>query len=165
MPKVPAVNKDSIRAYRKFRRDSLARVNDSLARIERDRQDSLNKVIAKNGVLANDVNPDGKSTLKAYLAVGSSLGTVKLEEDGSFTYEAGEEEGEDMFSYYVVNAEGDTSEMATVALTILYKNKAPTPVAGVADTIKRLTTLTEDFGGAVTFLKKEMLDSNERKAV
>ena len=119
-------------------------------------QDSLNKVIAKNGVLANDVNPDGKSTLKAYLAVGSSLGTVKLEEDGSFTYEAGEEEGEDMFSYYVVNAEGDTSEMATVALTILYKNKAPTPVAGVADTIKRLTTLTEDFGGAVTFLKKEM---------
>ena len=121
-------------------------------------QDSLNKVLAKNGVLANDVNPDGKSTLKAYLAVGSSLGTVKLEEDGSFTYKAGEEEGEDMFSYYVVNAEGDTSETATVALTILYKNKAPTPVAGVADTVKRLMNLKEGFGSAdaATFLKKEM---------
>ena len=57
LPKVPAVNKDSIRAYRKFRRDSLARVNDSLARIERDRQDSLNKARFADSLRNSDKVP------------------------------------------------------------------------------------------------------------
>jgi hypothetical protein len=81
---------------------------------------------------------------------------VTLAEDGSFTYDAGHYEGLDSFIYIVVNAEGDTSEPATVVLTVGHKNQPPQAIAGVADTIKRLTTLTEDFGGAVTFLKKEM---------
>ena len=57
LPRVPAVNKDSIRAYRKFRRDSLARVNDSLARIERDRQDSLNKARFADSLRNSDKVP------------------------------------------------------------------------------------------------------------
>ena len=57
LPKVPAVNKDSIRAYRKFRRDSLARFNDSLARIERDRQDSLNKARFADSLRNSDKVP------------------------------------------------------------------------------------------------------------
>ena len=57
LPKVPAINKDSIRAYRKFRRDSLARVNDSLARIERDRQDSLNKARFADSLRNSDKVP------------------------------------------------------------------------------------------------------------
>ena len=57
LPKVPAVNKDSIRAYRKFRRDSIARVNDSLARIERDRQDSLNKARFADSLRNSDKVP------------------------------------------------------------------------------------------------------------
>ena len=57
LPKIPAVNKDSIRAYRKFRRDSLARVNDSLARIERDRQDSLNKARFADSLRNSDKVP------------------------------------------------------------------------------------------------------------
>ena len=119
-------------------------------------QDSLNK-IAKPGVLKNDLNPDNaKSTLTAYLVEDAAEGTVKLAEDGSFTYDAGHYEGLDSFIYIVVNAEGDTSEPATVVLTVGHKNQPPQAIAGVADTIKRLTTLTEDFGGAVTFLKKEM---------
>lgn len=57
LPKVPAVNKDSIRAYRKFRRDSLARFNDSLAHIERDRQDSLNKARFADSLRNSDKVP------------------------------------------------------------------------------------------------------------
>ena len=64
LPKVPAVNKDSlknvrdsIRAARKARRDSLARVNDSLARIERDRQDSLNKARFADSLRNSDKVP------------------------------------------------------------------------------------------------------------
>ena len=57
LPKVPAVNKDSIRAYRKFRRDSIARVNDSLARIEKDRQDSLNKARFADSLRNSDKVP------------------------------------------------------------------------------------------------------------
>ncbi len=57
LPKVPAINKDSIRAIRKFRRDSLARVNDSLARIEKDRQDSLNKARFADSLRNSDKVP------------------------------------------------------------------------------------------------------------
>ncbi len=45
-------------------------------------QDSVNKIAANRGVLKNDVNPDGKTTLKAYLLSGAAEGTVTLAEDG-----------------------------------------------------------------------------------
>ncbi len=118
-------------------------------------QDSLNKVV-KPGVLKNDSNPDGKSTLKAILVEDASEGKVELAEDGSFTYKAGHYEGLDSFAYVVVNEAGDTSLPAAVILTVGHKNQPPQAVAGIADTVKRLTTLTEDFGGSVVFLIKEM---------
>ena len=96
-------------------------------------QDSVNKIAASKGVLANDVNPDGKTTLKAYLVADASKGKVTLAEDGSFTY-------------YIVNAEGVESEPATVTLTVAHKNLPPQIVAGVVDTVgNRLSALTEDF--------------------
>ena len=120
-------------------------------------QDSVNKIDAKKGLLANDKNPDGKSTLKAYLYDEAIEGKVTVAEDGSFTYEAGSEEGEDTFMYYVVNAEGDTSEPAVVTLTVVYKNKAPTVVEGVADTVgNRLADLPEDFKGSKKYTKAEV---------
>ena len=120
-------------------------------------QDSVNKIDAKKGLLANDKNPDGKSTLKAYLYSDAIEGKVTVAEDGSFTYEAGSEEGEDTFMYYVVNAEGDTSESVVVTLTVVYKNKAPTVVEGVADTVgNRLADLTEDFKGSKKYTKAEV---------
>ena len=118
-------------------------------------QDSVNKIDVKKGLLANDKNPDGKSTLKAYLYDDAVEGKVTIAEDGSFTYEIAHYEGEDTFMYYIVNAEGDTSEPVVVTLTVMYKNLPPQAVAGVADTIKRFTTLAEDFG-SVTILKNEM---------
>jgi hypothetical protein len=119
-------------------------------------QDSLNKVAANKGVLANDKNPDGKTTFKAYLKTDATNGTVKMDSTGAFTYEAGSELGEDTFTYFIVNAEGDTSEVATVTLTVQYKNQAPKFIAD-ADTIgKRLAALKEDFSTAVKFTKAEI---------
>ena len=120
-------------------------------------QDSVNKIAASKGVLANDVNPDGKTTLKAYLVADAGKGKVTLAEDGSFTYAAGKEEGSDSFTYYIVNAEGVESEPATVTLTVAHKNLPPQIVAGVADTVgNRLSSLTEDFSGIKRFTAAEV---------
>jgi len=109
-------------------------------------QDSLNK-IAKPGVLKNDMNPDSaKAKLTAILVENAGEGTVKLAEDGSFTYDAGHYVGLDSFQYVVVNDKGDTSLPATVILTVEHKNLPPQIVAGVADTVGNLlSSLTEDF--------------------
>ena len=121
-------------------------------------QDTVNAITAKKGVLANDKNPDNaKSLLTAVLVEDATYGKVELAEDGSFTYAAPEEEGEDMFVYVVVNAEGDTSEPVIVNLTIVYKNKAPSIVKGVADTVgTRLAALKEDFLIAKKYTKAEI---------
>ena len=120
-------------------------------------QDSVNKIAAAKGLLANDKNPDGKSTLKAYLYDGAVEGKVTLAEDGSFTYEIGHFQGEDTFMYYVVNAEGDTSEPVVVTLNVEYKNLPPKVLAGVADTVgNRLAGLTEDFTTPKKFAKVEL---------
>lgn len=121
-------------------------------------QDSVNKILKAKGVLANDKDPDNaKSSLKAYLYDGAIEGTVTLAEDGSFTYEIGHYEGEDSFMYYVVNAEGDTSQPALVTLTVERKNLPPQVVDGVADTVgNRLAALKEDFPTPKQFSKKEL---------
>ena len=110
-------------------------------------QDTVNVVAAKKGVLANDKNPDDqKALLTAILLEPAEYGTVELAEDGSFTYAAPEEEGEDMFVYAVVNDKGDTSVPVIVNLKIVYRNRGPAVLAGVADTVgNRLAALTEDF--------------------
>ena len=110
-------------------------------------QDSVNAVAAKNGVLANDYNPDDTTVaLIAVLDEDATEGKVVLDEDGSFTYTVGEYTGEDYFSYYVVSATGDTSDIVVVTLTVLGRNHAPEVVDGVADTVgNKLAALKEDF--------------------
>jgi VCBS repeat-containing protein len=120
-------------------------------------QDLVNKIDAASGVLANDVNPDGESVLKAYLFEKADHGTVKLETDGSFTYEVGDYEGEDIFTYFVVNAEGDTSDVAAVTLTVEYRNHAPVIVEGVKDTVgARVSALKEDFTNSIIYTVLEV---------
>lgn len=118
-------------------------------------QDSLNFVPAAKGLLVNDVNPDGKSALKAILATQAEHGTVTVDTTGAFTYEAGDYEGEDSFTYVIRNAEGQESEAATVVLNVTYKNKAPVIVA--ADTVgSALLALKEDFATGITFKATEV---------
>ena len=112
-------------------------------------QDSLNKISAKKGVLINDVDPDGEGALKAVLFEDAMHGKVTLDSTGAFTYEVGDYEGPDGFTYIVVNADGLESEPAEVILDVVYKNKPPVIVA--ADTVgSKLLTLKEDFS-AVTY--------------
>lgn len=118
-------------------------------------QDSLNFIPAAKGLLVNDVNPDGKSALKAILATQAEHGTVTVDTTGAFTYEAGDYEGEDSFTYVIKNAEGQESEAATVVLNVTYKNKAPVIVA--ADTVgSALLALKEDFATGITFKATEV---------
>ena len=120
-------------------------------------QDSTTSISEAKGVLKNDLNPDGESTLKAYLATEAAHGTVKLATNGSFTYEVGAYEGEDSFEYFVVNAEGDTSNIATVTLDIAYRNRGPQVVAGTLDSIaKRLSGIREDFSSQYTYTVADM---------
>ena len=120
-------------------------------------ENTVNSITAKQGVLANDFNPDRESVLKAYLFEDADHGKVKLATDGSFTYEVGDFEGEDIFTYFVVNAEGDTSEVAAVTLTVEYRNRAPVVLAGVADTAgARLASLKEDFASSIVFKASEV---------
>lgn len=109
-------------------------------------QDSLNKITAKKGVLANDVNPDSIEISAILVVEPENGGTVELAEDGSFTYMSAEGyEGEDAFAYAIVYG-SDTTEMIVVTLDVVYKNHAPEIVEGVADTVgNKLAKLTEDF--------------------
>jgi len=121
-------------------------------------QDSLNKVDAKHGVIANDRNPDSVA-VTAVLVYQAEHGKVTLAKDGSFTYDADADyKGSDAFAYALAYGESDTTDMVIVKLTVLYKNHAPTVVEGVLDTIgKRLTGITEDFTTAKTYKKDEIL--------
>jgi len=121
-------------------------------------QGEKTEISAAKGVLANDIDPDGESALKAILVEGASEGKVVLAEDGSFTYEVGEYEGEDAFAYVAVNADGDTSNLGIVYLDVVYKNKAPVILAGVADTVgNRLAELKEDFSGKIEYRAAEVV--------
>ena len=119
--------------------------------------DSLNFVPAAKGLLANDVNPDGKSALTAFLATDAAHGKVVVDTTGAFTYETSGYEGEDSFTYVIRNAEGEESAAATVVLNVLYKNKAPVVLAGVEDTVAtRVSALKEDFAASVTYKGTEV---------
>lgn len=120
-------------------------------------QDSVNSIPAAKGLLVNDVNPDGKSALKAYLLDDAAKGTVTVDTTGAFTYAATEYEGKDSFTYVIVNAEGEQSKAATVVLNVVYKNKAPAILAGVLDTVgTRVSALKEDFGTTITYKGSEV---------
>jgi len=120
-------------------------------------QDSLFKVTAKKGVLANDLNPDSVEII-AVLDAEASHGTVTLEEDGSFTYESKPGyKGEDAFGYVIKYGDDGVTEMGIVTINVVYKNKAPTIVEDVLDTVgTRLSALTEDFTTAKKYTKAEV---------
>lgn len=120
--------------------------------------DSVFTVDAKKGVLANDVNPDGASVLKPIVVIEPDNGTVKVDSLGGFVYTSAKGYiGEDAFAYKVVNAAGDTSDMAIVTINVVKRNMGPTVVEGVADTVgNRLAELTEDFATAKKFTKAEL---------
>ena len=121
-------------------------------------QDTVTVVSAAKGVLKNDLNPDdAASALKAFLSTDASHGKVTLDTTGAFRYEVGAYEGEDSFTYFIVNAEGDTSDVATVTLDVAYRNRAPQVVAGIADALKaRFADLKEDFTSQYSYTLMEM---------
>ncbi len=123
-------------------------------------QDSLNKVPAKTGVMANDLNPDKDTTAIAVLDVPAEHGVVVLEKDGSFTYEPEEGYvGEDVFGYKIESADGTKSKLTVVTLNVVRRNKAPQIVEGVQDTVSaRLAALKEDFT-TIPYYKKAELQS------
>lgn len=121
-------------------------------------QDSVTKIDAKKGVLANDLNPDKDTVAAAVLDFEPEHGKLTLNKDGSFTYEAETDyEGEDYFTYKIENADGTFSKPMMVTLEVLYKNKAPKIVAGVMDTVNvRLDSLREDFN-VFSYKKAEII--------
>lgn len=120
--------------------DAPVAVNDTIEGFS----DTTLVVSAKNGVLKNDYNPDGKTTLSAILKTDAEFGSVKLKEDGSFIYTPKAGWVADAFTYYITNAEGDTSEVATVYLN----QNAPKTLVAQID-----TTATEDFTKSFIFTK------------
>ncbi|MDY0020623.1 MAG: cadherin-like domain-containing protein, partial [Anaerolineae bacterium] len=79
------------------------------------------------GVLENDSDEDGDS-LTATLVSGPAHGTLSFAADGSFSYEHdGSETTSDSFTYSVSDGQ-ETSEAATVALTITPVNDWPAAV-------------------------------------
>ena len=105
--------------------------------------DSVLTVSAKDGVLANDVYPEGVTKgMEAELAQAPAYGTLVLNKDGSFKYtpKAGYD-GVDIFGYYdVIN--GTKSKAAIVTISIEKRNQLPNVVVKT-ETLD--TTVTEDF--------------------
>ena len=80
-------------------------------------EDSLLAVLAANGLLSNDSDPEG-STLTAALAAGPANGTATVNTDGSFTYTPHANFiGTDTFTYTVNDGNGGQST-ATATLTV-----------------------------------------------
>ena len=107
------------------------------------------KTTAKNGVLANDKNPDNaKDTLKAVLVEKPKNGKLELKEDGSFTYTSDADfTGEDSFTYKAVNSKKVESEETTVTITV-GENLVPKVLVAKVD-----TSTTEDATKSISFLK------------
>lgn len=81
-------------------------------------EDSSLSVSAANGVLANDITPDGGKTATAATIETAAGGTVNLAADGSFTYNPLEDFfGSDSFDYSVFDADGDR-DTGTVFLSV-----------------------------------------------
>ena len=109
-------------------------------------------VKAAKGVLANDYNPDDrKVTLTAVLVTEPEHGVLTLAKDGSFTYMPEQDYvGDDSFTYYVVNATEEKSEVATVTLTVIDMPEPPILVVNPAT----LDTVIREDNGSVTYSEK-----------
>ena len=115
-------------------------------------------VAAKDGLLANDENPDDPSVpLIPVVDKNVSHGKLKLKQDGGFTYTPEEGfTGTDSFTYYVHPEEDEdvTSESVKVTLTV---KSQPGPVVDV-DAKKLDTTLVEDAKQGLTYLKAVVMN-------
>jgi len=97
-------------------------------------------VTADVGVLANDNDPDGDA-VSAVLGAGPLNGTVILNADGSFTYTPDANfNGTDTFTY-VASDGTETSNVATVTITVNPVNDAPVAPADVTGTTLEDTDL------------------------
>ena len=82
------------------------------------------RLVSAPGVLGNDTDADGDA-LTAVLVNGPSHGSLKLNVDGSFTYEpAGNYHGPDSFAYRATDGIAESS-VATVAIAVSSVNDAP----------------------------------------
>ncbi len=87
--------------------------------------------LAAPSVMLNDVDPDGDEITAALLSTTTN-GVLTFAADGTFTYAPMTNvHGVDTFTYTV--SDGTTSDTATVTLTILPTNDAPTAVADAYD--------------------------------
>ncbi len=85
---------------------------------------------APSGVLANDFSKDG-STLSANLGASTSNGSLTLNSDGSFSYQANAGfTGADSFTYTATNALG-TSTAATVSINVTAAQSCSATVDGL----------------------------------
>ena len=116
-------------------------------------EDEALTVAAKNGLLANDENPDDPSVpLIPVVDKKVAHGKLKLKEDGGFTYTPEEGfTGTDSFTYYV-HPDGDEDvKSETVKVTLKVKSQ-PGPVV-VVDPESLDTTLVEDAAKGLTYIK------------
>lgn len=94
------------------------------------------------GLLANDSDPDDVSIYAIPVTSPSHASDFTLSYDGSFTYiPASGYAGEDTFTYYVGDPYDNYSDIATVTITIIAPNTAPTAVDDNY-TVVQDTTLT-----------------------
>ena len=85
--------------------------------------------VAAPGVLSNDTDPENDA-LTAVIGTGPSHGTLSLSANGSFTYTgASNYNGTDTFTYKANDGSSNSTNAATVTITIAPVNDAPTAVA------------------------------------
>lgn len=116
-------------------------------------QDSAVTVAAKNGVLANDANPDDPDIALVPVVVKDvAHGKLKMKTDGGFTYTPAESYvGTDSFTYYVYTDDEAKVASDTVKVTLTVQAQ-PGPVV-VVDAKTLDTTLVEDATRELKYIK------------
>ena len=117
-------------------------------------EDSTMTIAAKNGVLANDVNPDDPDVLLvAVLVKGTTNGEVKLSKDGGFTYTPkADYVGEDSFTYYAYTDDENKTKSDTVKVTLNVQDVSDGPTITIDPAVVD-TTIEEDNAKGIIFSK------------
>jgi mRNA-degrading endonuclease HigB of HigAB toxin-antitoxin module len=117
-------------------------------------------IVGAPGILANDSDPDG-DPLSAIIDIGTSNGTLNLSLNGAFTYTPNSGfSGVDQFTYMANDGEF-SSNIATVTITVVDTNQAPTNIslsnntvaenAAVNTVVGTLSTSDPDVGDTHTY--------------